>query len=108
MEDKERTLNYFTVGGKIILSMDEVFRDMQTSVRVALTKVQAEKLLDFLQQVLWEDGYKFVPDPRGFLACGYCAFSRDDAECNSHPCTPDEREDGQDGHWEKARQKIMA
>lgn len=102
MEDKERTLNYFTVGGKIILSMDEVFRDMQTSVRVTLDRKEAGELLDFLRQVLREDGYKFVPDSHGAFGCGYCAFSRNGAECNNHPCTPDEREDGQDGHWENA------
>lgn len=102
MEDRERELHYFTAGGKIIFSMDEVFRDMKTSVRVALDKEEAGKLLGFLRQTLVEDGYRFVPDYHEPFACGYCAFTSDDAKCHAHPCTPDEREDGQDGHWEKA------
>jgi len=109
MEDKERTLNYFTAGDNIIFTMDEVFRGATHSTRVALTKVQAEDLLAFLQRTLCEEDscesdapeYQFMEDSGMYNTCNKCVFRPDSLACNHHPCTPDERMDKLDGYWEK-------
>ena len=111
MQDKERTLNYFSMGDNIIFTMDEVFRNAAYSTRVSVTKEQAKDLFMFLQRTLQEHvpkprstEYKFVECPDILFACRKCAFVPDTDECNHHPCASDERIDKKEGYWEEETQ----